>query len=271
MTDVAVSHLDMIAGIPANYSGRIDHALHAESLNELLRDQLAPVTIIIEYDRDEPERRHASAILLGGRHGIDDTLVLRALDRHAVNGVVVMRPGMMEARFGDGSSVETLSDDVFHLNGILRNDHWVSARARVRPALEFGVFLLRQVCANGAVVQRSLAEGKLMAGCSARQLDAFLDRKIQQALEFPARVLPEAVRRMTNEIPEEFERQQIERLLRRHVGRERAEKLLEGSLSSYDFMNVVTAAAREVGRPEQRRALEIYGGGMLDRYLGASA
>jgi len=58
LTDVALAHVDALAGIPRSYAARIEPDLHAHSINRLLKEQLGAATAD-GLRREHPSRLRA--------------------------------------------------------------------------------------------------------------------------------------------------------------------------------------------------------------------
>jgi hypothetical protein len=162
--------------------------------------------------------------------------------------------------------VELLDGSPVQMSGHLRSLHW-STSVKARPMLELGVFLLRLICTNGAYSRRVMAEGKLMAWASRREIDRFLDEHFDRVLGFAGGQLQSAVQRMSDTIPEERQQVQIRSMIERLVSLEIAEELLRDAVSNWDHANALTAAANRTGSLERRRKLQIAGGEMIDQFL----
>lgn len=268
LTDAALDHLGGLVGMPLRYASRIDPALHEHSLNELMPNHLALVTVVVEYEHGLPETRRVAAVLRGAREGLDNAVFLRRMESAGVGAVVRVHRGRMDVRFGDLATVEVLPDDAIQVSGALRNDHWGEGRTATQPLLDVGLHLLRLICTNGAYAQRYLAKGRLMAWSSQQQLDEFVDRQLDRVLTFPVdRVLAAVVRRMSEQMPDESEQAKVRRLILRHVGKRRTAELLEPAVSWYDHFNAVTAAAHHTESQGRQRALQIAGGELFDRFV----
>lgn len=267
LTDAALEHLDDLSGIPKGYARGIEPELHEHSLNELMARQLGLVTVIVEYEHGQPERRRVAAIVTGSRAGIDDAVILRRIEKLAMSSLVVLHRGHMEVRFGRIDEVEALPDDTFEVTAALHNEHWGRERAATRPTLEVAVHLLRLVCTNGAYIQRGLAEARLVSWANQTATEDFLDRQFERVLSFPEKALRGAVARMSEAIPEDKEVERIGKLLARYVQRRAAEELLASAVSWYDHWNAVTAGAHRVSHAERKRRLQVEGGAILDRFV----
>jgi hypothetical protein len=270
LTDVALGHIDSFAGISPVYAANIESDLHAVSINKQLRREVSAVTVVVEYERVS-ERSHVVAVLRGGRIGISDAVLLRRIESRNLGALVCFDGGEMTVNFGDEHHVEVLPNDHFRVIGHLRNAHWGVARAATQPVLEVSAFLLRLICTNGAYARRALAEGRIMAWASSRELDALLDTHLDRVLSFQNSFLEIAVARMSAEIPDEPDREVYQRMILRSLGEKTAAALMAESepVSQYDWFNVLTAAANRPRSQERRRRLQIEGGAILDRYLPA--
>lgn len=266
LTDVALGHLDSIAGIPRGYAGRIEPALHVHNLNQRLAEQVAGVTVVVELHRNEPDDRWVSAVVPGARFGVDDSIVLRRIDTRGLSASVLLQAGSLDVRFGDPECVEVLPDDQLQITGRLRSVHWGAALSS-RPSLECSVHLLRLVCTNGAFIGRTLAEARLLSWASRPQIERFLNEQLERVLTFPGEALREAVAIMSDSIPEEPDRAYINRLIVRHAGQAAADEVLSTATSWWDWMNGVTQAANKVAISERRRRLQIEGGALLEKFL----
>jgi len=266
LTDVALGHLDSIAGIPRAYARRIEPALHVHNLNARLAEQVAGVTVVVEFSRKEPEDRRISAIVPGARFGVDDQLVLRRLEARNLSACVLLGAGWLDVRFGDPDVIEVLPNDEVQLTGRLRSVHWATTLS-TRPSLECAVHLLRLICTNGAYIGRTLAEARLLTWASRPQIERFLDEQVERVLSFPRRALQEAAGRMAETIPEEPEREHITRLIARHASQAIADQVLKDATSWWDWINGVTQAANRVSAPERRRRLQLEGGALMERFL----
>lgn len=266
LTDLALAHVDALAGIPHGYAARIDPELHEHSINELLGEQVGAATVVVELHKEEPDNRWVAAVILGARFGIDDQTVLRRIEARGLSACVMARSGMLDVRFGDACDLEVLVADHVQITGNLHSTHWGSNIA-MRPMLETGVYLLRLVCSNGAYVSRALAEAKLLAWASRQQIERFLDEHFDRVLNFSQNSLREAVAQMTDAIPEDPERERIAQLITRFAGAKAAKELLSEAVSWWDHINSITAAANRIGSPERRRRLQIEGGTLMERFI----
>lgn len=146
LTDVASAHVDALVGIPRSYAARIEPDLHEHSVNELLSEQVGAATVVVEFQKEEPEYKWVAAVIPdGARHGIDDQTVLRRIEERGLSAYVSVRCGTLDVRFGDAWNVEVLAADEVQITGNLHSRHWGSSLA-MRPALETGVYLLRMIC-----------------------------------------------------------------------------------------------------------------------------
>ena len=123
LTDAALDHLDNLTGIPRTYAARIEPALHEHSLNELMARRLG-LTVVVEYEHGQPERRRVAAIVTGARSAIDDEAVLRRVEKLGVSSLVTIHRGSLDVRFGRLDAVEVLPRDSIEVTAALRNDHW---------------------------------------------------------------------------------------------------------------------------------------------------
>jgi hypothetical protein len=267
LTDAALDHLNDLTGIPRTYARRIEPELHEHSLNELMASRLGLVTVVVEYEHGQPERRRVAAIVTGARSGIEDEIVLRRIEQLGVGSFVTLHRGSLDVRFGQLAAVEVLPEDTFEVTGALRNEHWGAERAAMRPFLDVSVHLLRLICTNGAIVQRALADAKLSGWANRSAIDDFISRQIERVLTFPAKTLRDAVAIMSAEIPSDDEVDRIRNLLARYVHKKHADELLRTAVSWYDFWNAVTAAAHHVVCAHRRRKLQIEGGAMMDMFM----
>jgi hypothetical protein len=267
LTDAALEHLDDLSGIPRTYARSIEPDLHEHSLNELMIRRLGLVTVVVEYEHGQPERRRIAAVVTGARSGIDDAVILRRIEHFGMSSLVTLHRGQLDVRFGRLDAVQVLPRDTIELTAALRNDHWGTERAATRPALEVSVHLLRLVCTNGAFIKRGLAEARLFAWANQAATNEFLDRQFERVMSFPEKALRDAVARMSSEIPSEKDTAWVGRLLRRYVQKRRAEELLRTAVSWYDHWNAVTAGAHGVASAERKRRLQVEGGAILDRFL----
>jgi len=267
LTDAAVDHLDDLSGIPKVYARSIEPELHEHSLNELMARQLGLVTVIVEYEHGQPERRRIAAVVTGVRAGVDDAVVLRRIEKLGMSSLVVLHRGHLEVRFGRLDAVEALPRDTIEVTAALHNDHWGRERAVMRPGLEVSVHLLRLVCTNGAFIQRGLAEARLVSWANQAATDDFLDRQFERVLSFPEKALRSAVARMNEEMPSEQDVERIHKLLARYVQKRAAEELLATAVSWYDHWNAVTAGAHRIANADRKRRLQVEGGAILDRFV----
>lgn len=267
LTDTAVQQLNGLVEMPQGFANKIDPKLHAHCLNERFQDQDGTVTVMVEYDKKEPENRRVVAVVLGSGSGISDALILNHLQSCGLCGCVRMRSGQMEVYFGDAATSEVLPGDEMQVRGVLHNAHWGQTKATTRPSLEISIYTLRLVCSNGAYIKRVLAEGRLMSWASRQQIEQFLDRQLNRVFAFQETVLKEAVALMSETIPEESECEEISRLISRVAGTKRAENLLREAVSWWDHFNAVTAAANQVESIQKARKLQIEGGALLERFL----
>jgi hypothetical protein len=270
LTDSSLAHLNNLTDIPTRYASKIEPELHVTSLNDLMHRQVSAVTVFVEADHDDPETRRVTAVLPTGRTGIDHAVILRRVCALGVDAIVVLATGEMDVHFGPAESIEVLSGDWFQIDGTLRNDYWQPGRRFREPMLEVSLFLLRQVCTNGAYARRSLAEKRLMGWASQRQIEEFIDREIGRVLSFPASALPAAATRMAEQMPTNEEHQAITRLVVRFAGKAKAAELLGTAVSWYDHFNVITAAAHHTDSDRDARQLQMEGGRVLDRFLEAA-
>ena len=213
--------------------------------------RLGLVTVVVEYDHGQPERRRVAAIATGARSGIEDDAILGRIDKLGMSSLVTFHRGAMDVRFGRLDAVEVLPKDTIEITAALRNDHWGAERASTRPALEVSVHLLRLVCTNGAFAQRALAEASLATWASRAAIDDFLSRQIERVLSFPAQALREAASVMATHVPPDREVERIGKLIARYVHKRNAEELLQSAVSWYDFWNAVTGAAHVVASADK--------------------
>jgi hypothetical protein len=268
LTDTALEQLDGLAGIPRTYAHRIEPDLHEHSMNELMARRLGLVTVVVEYEHGQPERRRVAAVAPGGRTaGIDDEVVLRRIDHLGLSSLVVVHGGHMDVRFGRIETIEALPRDAIEVTAALHNDQWGRERGPTRRGLDVSVHLLRLACTNGAYIQRELAEARLVAWASRTAVDDFLSRHIERVLAFPAEAICGAVARMSAAIPSEEQTARIGKLLRTYVQKRAVEELLGTAVSWYDHWNAVTAGAHRVTSPDRKRRLQIEGGAILDRFV----
>lgn len=268
LTDTAMAHLNSLAGIPAHYAAQIDAELHAHSLNELLQKRIAAVTVIVEVEKQEPDKRNVEALLPGSRLGVDDTLILQRIAARQLSAAVRLHSGQLDVHVGDGTALEVLPGDEVRISAELRNERWGTTSAAARPMLEVGLYLLRLVCANGAYAQRALAESRLMAWATRKEIDVFLDREIERVLTFQPRMLSDAVSMMSETMPTDEERAKFATVIRRFMGKKRAEELLADDVVSWwDAFNLATAAAKEITNASRRRRLQIAAGEYLERFI----
>jgi hypothetical protein len=235
LTDAALEHLDDLTGVPRTYAARIEPDLHEHSLNELMARRLGLVTVIVEYEHGQPERRRVAAVVTGARRSIEDDVILRRIDALGVSSLVTIHRGAIDVTFGRLDAVEVLPKDSIQVTAALRNEHWGAERASARPALEIAVHLLRLICTNGAYAQRVLAEAKLAAWANRSAVDEFLSRQIERTLAFPAHALRAAAEVMSRRIPPEREVQRVEKLLARYLHKRHTEELLRTAVSWYDY------------------------------------
>lgn len=266
LTDVALGHVDALAGIPQSYARRIEPDLHEHSINQLLGEQVGAATVVVEFRKEEPDNRWVAAVIPGARFGIDDQTVLERIEARGLSAYVTLRSGTLDVRFGDARSVEVLAADQVQIAGNLHSTHWNSSVA-TRPMLETGVYLLRLVCTNGAYVRRALAEAKLLAWASRQQIERFLDEHFDRVLNFSQTSLQAGVARMSEAIPDDPDRKHIAQLITRFAGTNAAKELLSEAVSWWDHINSITAAANRIGSPERRRRLQIEGGALIERFI----
>lgn len=270
LTDTALDQLDSVVGIPRGYARQIEPALHEHSLNDLVQQHVASVTVVVTCERDEPDLRRASGVVVGARTPIEHVEVLRCLDARELPCSILLKPGELEVLIGMDRKFHPLPGDAYEIAGTLRNEHWSPVRARARSLLEVGVFLLRLVCSNGAYAARSIADGRLYCWTSRKNLHELIHREIDHALSFSEQSLARAVERMSETMPEEPERAHVSRTLERAVGQQRARELLASAVSWYDHFNAVTAAAHVPAEDDRRRSLQVAGGAVLDKFLNAA-
>jgi hypothetical protein len=267
VTATALAHLNGLVDIPQSYAAQIEPQLHAHSLNELFQKQVAAVTVVVEIEKKNPDSRYVDAVVPGGRLGVDDALVLERLESRNLSAAVRMRSGQTDIRVGDSTSLQVLSGDDVQLSGALHNERWGTTTVTLRPMLEVSMFLLRCVCTNGAYAQRALAESRLMAWATRKEIEVFLDREIERVLNFPSTVLSDAVAAMSETIPSDEDRERIAALVRRFVGKKRSEEMIKDAVSWWDHFNVATAAANGLASESRRRRLQIAAGEYLNRFL----
>jgi hypothetical protein len=267
LTDAALDHLDDLTGIPRTYAARIEPPLHEHSLNELMARRLGLVTVVVEYEHGQPERRRVAAVITGARSGIEDEIILRRIEGLGMSSLITLHRGALDVRFGRLDAIEVLPKDTIEITAALRNDQWGAERATTRPALEVSVHLLRLVCTNGAFVQRALAEARLATWANRSAIDDFLSRQVERVLSFPAQALREAASVMATHVPPDREIDRIGKLIARYVHKRHADELLRTAVSWYDHWNAVTGAAHLVASADRKRRLHVEGGAILDRFL----
>jgi len=267
LTDIALAQIEGIVKLPSHFAAGLDQDLHKSTVNELLRRRYGDVTVITEANMQNPDDRVVVAVVPGGRTGIDDALVLRVLADKQVPARITIRPGTMDVRFGSASAVEVLPSDVFELHGQLHNRRWGADRAANKSAIEFSVLLYRLVCANGAYVRREISSGRLTTWATHREVEAFMDHQLKRVLAYPERQLQSAATRMSNEMPEEAEALRIRALLTRAVGADKTNDLLANAVSFYDHANAITGAAHHAPSETRRRALQVEGGALIQRFF----
>jgi hypothetical protein len=267
LTDTALSQLNALTGVSSKFARKIDSTLHAHILNEQLKYQLTPVTVIVEHKIENPDQRWVTAVLSNGQFGLSHALVLEWVDTRELPASIQLDSGRMEVHFGDPYAVEVLPNDKFHLKGFIDNYKWGINRASSRPVLASGLYLLRLVCSNGAYARRNLANNRLMTGATKKELYAFLDRQLQKTFQFSQTLLADAIATMSETIPEEAQREPILKSITRAVGQEKAEILLQDAVSWYDHWNALTASAHDVETPERRRKIQLEGGKLLEQFF----
>ena len=92
-------------------------------------------------------------------------------------------------------------------------------------------------------------------------------RQIKRILSFNKTVLLPAVELMDSTIPKDGEYEEVNRILKRYVGQEKTDILLQDSVTWWDQFNAITAAANQVNSDKKRQELQIKGGAILDRFL----
>jgi hypothetical protein len=268
VADVALRHLNSLVGIPSGYAHRIDAELHAKSFNRLAAERLASVIVVVERDIDDDGSPRALAVVRGASLGIDDELVLRHLDRIGARVGVTFDVGSMDVQVGDMGTFEVLPADAMSICGLIRNAHWSRKQPIARPSLDVSVFALRLICSNGAVLQRKLANGRLMSWGTHASIEEHLTRELARVLEFPTALLKRAAAAMRDTMPTEREHEDVGACIARHSSPDRARELLKTATSWWDHHNAVTAAGRAVRSPESRLALQIAGGEIFDGFIG---
>lgn len=268
LTDVALAQLNSLLGIPISYAHRIDSTLHAYAVNRHLHNMDGSVTVVVEFDQNDPDNKHIAAILPGACLGIDDAVILQQLEYAGVKTQVRFTSGGMEVEFGTPNLVEVLSEDYVQLTGHFRNIRWGS-KASTRPSLEASVLWKRLICSNGAYLQRVLGTGRLMQLASRQQAAQFVGKQISRLQGFEKTVLLPAVEQMNQSVPEDEEHERVERLISRLAGKQTAEELLGAAVTWWDEFNAVTAAANQGVSQNNARKLQIEGGAMLERFLHA--
>ena len=266
VTDVALAQLNSLLGIPISYARRIDSTLHAYAVNRHLHNLDGSVTVVVEFDKADPDNKQIAAILPGACLGIDHVVILQQLESAGVKTQVRFTSGAMEVEFGTPNLVEVLSEDYVQLTGHFCNIRWGS-KASTRPSLEASVLWKRLICSNGAYLQRALATGRLMQLASRQQAAQFVGKQISRLQGFEKTVLLPAVEQMNQSNPQEEEHERVERLISRLAGTETAQELLSSAVTWWDEFNAVTAAANRGVSQNNARKLQIEGGAMLERFL----
>jgi hypothetical protein len=203
VTDVALQQITKLMGIPQSYANRINPDLLAHSINEQAIRHDVLVTVMVESEKSEPDRKWITAILPSGRTGIKHEHILRHYEAWELNASVRLSNGSMDIYFGELEAVEVLPSDLMQVKGHLHNTQWGSTSVATRPSLEMGLYLHRLVCSNGAYAKRAVAEGKLMGWSTRQQVEQFLDRQIKRIDDFQGIVLRRAVEVMNETIPED--------------------------------------------------------------------
>ena len=266
LTDIALEHLNSLVGIPSSYARRLDNPLHAHNINQLIHQMDASVTVVVTFDKNNPEKKHIEAIRPGGCFGIKDAVILQELENADVASKIRFSPGAMEIDFGTPDILEVFSEDYVQLTGKIQNIRW-GQKASTRASLEASVFWLRRICTNGAYLQRNLGTGRLMQLASHQQAAQFVAQQIQKIQTFEKTVLLSAVKTMNQTIPSDSEHQHIERLISRAIGQETTEQLLSSAVTWWDEFNAVTAAANQGLSENKSRQLQIEGGAILEKFL----
>ncbi|NJL53205.1 MAG: hypothetical protein HC930_15310 [Hydrococcus sp. SU_1_0] len=124
LTDVAVEHLNSLVKISPSYGAYIDPDLHAHSINKLLKNLNASVTVVVSSDAEKPDNKHIAAILPGASSIIDDSIILQRLEFWDLKARVHLSNQEMEVHFGNLNQLEVLPEDTVQLSGVLRNAHW---------------------------------------------------------------------------------------------------------------------------------------------------
>lgn len=266
LTETALEQLNFVVGITKGYSKRIEPKLHALSVNDILKNMEASVTVVVSTDRDNPNNKYISAILPGGCTGIDDAIILQRLEYWGLRARVTIKSGGMQVHFGTPKTFEVLPSDHIQLLEELNNTRW-SEKASTRPHLEASVFWKRLICSNGAYLRRVLGKGKLMTLASKKEAALFVDAQIKRVLSFEQDILKPAVEVMSETIPSDDEYLEVQQLITRQVGEKQAQELLSTAVSWWDEFNAVTAAANLTTNSRKSRQLQVIGGGMLERFL----
>lgn len=268
LTDMASSQLHSLIGIPQSFASKkeLDYKIHAHLINKFLKKIDGCITIVIESDAKKPEKRHIAAILPGGRSQIDNKIILERFEFWGLKTIVKFENGSMQVKFGDRNMVEVLPNDNVQLMGHLSNVCW-GTRATMSPQLEASIYWKRLICSNGAFIERNLGKGRLMSFASRQETANFVDRQIKRVLSFNKTVLLPAVELMDSTIPKDREYEEVNRILKRYVGQERTDILLQSSVTWWDQFNAITAAANQVNSDKKRQELQIRGGAILDRFL----
>lgn len=267
-TDMASSQLHSLIGIPQSFASKkeLDYKTHAHLINKFLKKIDGCITIVIESDAKKPEKKHIAAILPGGRSQIDHKVILERFEFWGLKTQVKLENGSMKITFGDRDTVEVLPNDNVQLMGHLSNVCW-GTRGTMRPQLDASIYWQRLICSNGAFVERNIGRGKLMSFASRQETANFVDRQIKRILSFNKTILLPAVELMDSTIPKDGEYEEVNRILKRYVGQEKTDILLQDSVTWWDQFNAITAAANQVNSDKKRQELQIKGGAILDRFL----
>ncbi|MFO0570193.1 MAG: hypothetical protein U0263_31410 [Polyangiaceae bacterium] len=271
LSDVALWHLESAVKMPRPYAASLDPDMHVGILNDHLRRHLGAATVVVAIDVADETNRTVVAIVPGGQRGIDDRIVLQALKDRGIPAHVTMRSGSMDVKFGVPGGVEVLPEDVFELQGYFHNQRWNGGeRGAAKPSFEAGAFALRLVCTNGAIVAREVASARLERWVSRREVEAVVARHVDRVLRYPDQELKRAVARMADDMPDETEAIRIRGVISRAVGEGRATELLANAVSFYDHANAITGAAHHTASVSRRRALQVEGGALFERFLRAA-
>ncbi len=106
-----------------------------------------------------------------------------------------------------------------------------------------------------------------MSFASRQKTANFVDSQIKRILSFNKTVLLPTVKLMDSTIPNDKEQEEIEGIIKRYVGQEKADKLIENSVTFWDGFNAITAAAKPPTSEKKRLELQIKGGKILDQFL----